>query len=83
MRHWKQSRLSRTQRTEVWSRWKSGQSLKEIGRAFGKRLVAFTVCWCLAEGFLQQFVGDLVYPSLWLRERMFLEGSLPAGPFVR
>ena len=36
MRHWKQSRLSSTQRTEIWSRWKSGQSLKEIGRAFGK-----------------------------------------------
>ena len=36
MRHWKQSRLSLTQKTEVWSRWKSGQSLHEIGRAFGK-----------------------------------------------
>jgi IS30 family transposase len=36
MRHWKQARLSLTQRTEIWSRWKSGQSLKEIGRAFGK-----------------------------------------------
>jgi IS30 family transposase len=36
MRHWKQSRLSPTQKTEVWSRWKSGQSLHEIGRAFGK-----------------------------------------------
>jgi hypothetical protein len=36
MRHWKQERLSLTQRTEIWSRWKSGQSLKEIGRAFGK-----------------------------------------------
>ena len=36
MRHWKQSRLTLTQKTEVWSRWKSGQSLHEIGRAFGK-----------------------------------------------
>ena len=36
MRHWKQSRLSLTQKTEIWSRWKSGQSLHEIGRAFGK-----------------------------------------------
>ncbi len=32
----KRSRLSLTQRTEIWSRWKSGQSLHEIGRAFGK-----------------------------------------------
>jgi transposase, IS30 family len=28
--------LSATQRTEVWRRWKAGQSLHEIGRAFGK-----------------------------------------------
>src|SRR5713226_2051020 len=32
----KRSRFSLTQRTEIWSRWKSGQSLHEIGRAFGK-----------------------------------------------
>jgi hypothetical protein len=32
----KRSRLSATQRTEIWSRWKSGQSLHEIGRAFDK-----------------------------------------------
>jgi len=36
MRHWKQSRFSLTQKTEIWSRWKSGQSLHEIGRAYGK-----------------------------------------------
>src|SRR6266436_3933700 len=32
----KRSRLSLTQRAEIWSRWKSGQSLHEIGRAYGK-----------------------------------------------
>jgi transposase, IS30 family len=32
----KRSRLSPTQRTDIWSRWKAGQSLHEIGRAFGK-----------------------------------------------
>ena len=36
MRHWQQSRLSLAQKTEVWRRWKSGQSLHEIGRAFRK-----------------------------------------------
>jgi len=30
------SRLSLRQRSEIWSRWKSGQSLHEIGRAFAK-----------------------------------------------
>src|SRR5260370_19400075 len=29
-------RLSVMQRTNMWSRWKAGQSLHEIGRAFGK-----------------------------------------------
>src|ERR1019366_8630095 len=33
-------RLSAMQRTEVWSRWKAGQSLHEIGRAFGKSHVS-------------------------------------------
>jgi len=36
MNEGKRSRLSLTQRTAIWSRWKSGQSLHEIGRAFGK-----------------------------------------------
>src|SRR6195952_3921467 len=29
-------RLSAEQRTEIWRRWKAGESLHEIGRAFGK-----------------------------------------------
>src|SRR6202140_6009723 len=29
-------KLSATQRNDLWSRWKAGQSLHEIGRAFGK-----------------------------------------------
>ena len=32
-RRWK---LSATQRAEMWSRWKAGQSLHAIGRALGK-----------------------------------------------
>src|SRR5664279_5463732 len=33
-------RLSAMQRTDMWSRWKAGQSLHEIGRAFGKNHVS-------------------------------------------
>jgi hypothetical protein len=36
MIHAKRSRLSLPQKTEIWRRWKQGQSLHEIGRAFGK-----------------------------------------------
>jgi IS30 family transposase len=32
----KQSRLSLAQKADVWSRWKAGESLHEIGRAYGK-----------------------------------------------
>ncbi|XWK66235.1 helix-turn-helix domain-containing protein [Tunturiibacter gelidiferens] len=31
-------RLSAEQRTEIWRRWKAGESLREIGRAFGKKV---------------------------------------------
>jgi IS30 family transposase len=36
MTYRKRVRLSATQRTEMWSRWKAGQSLHQIGRAFSK-----------------------------------------------
>src|SRR6516165_12536066 len=32
----KWSRLSPTQRADIWIRWKAGQTLHEIGRAYGK-----------------------------------------------
>ena len=32
----KRDRLSAEQRTDMWCRWKTGESLHEIGRAFGK-----------------------------------------------
>ena len=33
-------RLSAMQRVDLWRRWKAGQSLHEIGRAFGKSHVS-------------------------------------------
>lgn len=32
----KWSRLSPTQKTDIWIRWKAGQTLHEIERVFGK-----------------------------------------------
>jgi hypothetical protein len=40
--------LSAAQRTEVWRRWKAGQSLHEIGRRFDNHTAAFVLCCCLA-----------------------------------
>jgi IS30 family transposase len=36
MKHARRWKLSSAQRAELWSRWKAGQSLHEIGRALGK-----------------------------------------------
>ena len=36
MRFKRRFKLSEQQRNEMWSRWKGGQSLHEVGRAFGK-----------------------------------------------
>ena len=40
MTHRGRVKLSAMQRTEMWSRWKAGQSLHQIGRAFGKSHVS-------------------------------------------
>jgi hypothetical protein len=34
----KRNRLSAEQRADLWRRWKAGESLHEIGRAFGANL---------------------------------------------
>src|SRR6202795_2211549 len=36
MNHARRWKLSSAQRADMWSRWKAGQSLNEIGRALGK-----------------------------------------------
>ncbi len=36
MRFKRRYKLTEQQRNEMWSRWKAGQSLHEVGRAFGK-----------------------------------------------
>ena len=55
----KRVELSAAQRTEVWCRWKTGQSLHEIGRAFGKPHTSIhclptpiVSCGCLKISFL-------------------------------
>jgi len=54
MRPGKRFGLSAIEKSEIWCRWKAGESLHEIGRAFDKHIAPFGVCCCLAEGFLQQ-----------------------------
>ena len=44
----KWSRLSPTQKTDIWNRWKAGQTLHEIGVSLASRIIPFAVCYCLA-----------------------------------
>src|ERR1700727_2629721 len=56
-------RFSAAQRTELWSRWKAGQSLHTIGRAFGKPHNSL-------HGFLSQHGG--IVPPVRRRSRLVL-----------
>ena len=47
-------KLSEHQRNDMWRRWKAGQSLHEIGRAFSKDMCRFNLCWRSMAGSLQR-----------------------------
>ena len=81
MRPGKRFGLSANEKSDIWSRWKSGQALHEIGRACGKP--HDSVRCCLAEEFLPPLAGAPVWHSRWLSERISREGSLPARRFVK
>ena len=49
--------LSAIEKRDVWSRWKAGQSLHEIGRAFEKPIAAFALYCCPAAAFLPPLVA--------------------------
>jgi hypothetical protein len=63
--------LSATQRTEVWRRWKAGESLHTIGRAYAR---PHTSIHCLLA-----HQGGIV-PAV--RRRALLAGWLPVHPCV-
>ena len=76
-------RLSAMQRTDLWRRWKAGQSLHDIGLAFGKSHVSIHFM-------LSQHGGiapvarrrSLLTLTLEEREDISREGSLPVRRFV-
>jgi hypothetical protein len=78
----KRERLSAEQRTDMWRRWKAGDSLHEIGRVFGKGHGSIR--------FLLKQRGGIVpaarrrsLRTLTLAEREDISrGSLPARRFV-
>src|SRR5271157_2546186 len=78
----KRSRLSLTQRTDIWSRWKSGQSLHEIGRAFGKPHSCIR-CLLLPRGGIPPAARRRSRLALTLAEREDISRGLASGSSFR
>jgi IS30 family transposase len=76
------ARLSATQRTDLWSRWKAGQSLHEIGRAFGKGYssIRFLV---LQHGGIAPAARRRSLLALTLTEREEISRGIASGSSIR
>ena len=78
----KRSRFSLMQRTEIWSRWKSGQSLHEIGRAFGKPHTSIR-CLLLPRGGIPPAARRRSRRALTLAEREDISRGIASGSSIR
>src|SRR5229473_3253748 len=78
----KRSRLSLTQRTDIWGRWKSGQSLHEIGRAFGKPHSSIR-CLLVPRGGIPPAARRRSRLALTLPEREDISRGIASGSSIR
>src|SRR6266851_5851332 len=78
----KRSRLSLIQRSEIWRRWKAGQSLHEIGRAFGKPHSCIR-CLLLPRGGIPPAARRRSRLALTLAEREDLSRGIASGSPLR
>jgi IS30 family transposase len=78
----KRSRLSSTQRTDIWNRWKSGQSLHEIGRVFDKPHNSIR-CLLLPRGGIAPAARCRSPLALTLAEREDISGGIASGSSFR
>src|ERR1700676_3538263 len=78
----KRNRLSIEQRIDMWRRWKAGQSLHEIGRAFGKEHVS--IQFMLAQhGGIAPPVRRRGPRALTLAEREDISRGIASGESIR
>jgi IS30 family transposase len=78
----KRARLSLTQRSEIWRRWKAGQSLHEIGRAFGKPHSCIR-CLLLPRGGIPPAARHRSRLALTLAEREDISRGIASGSPLR
>jgi IS30 family transposase len=74
--------LSATQRTEVWRRWKAGESLHTIGRAYARPHTSIH-CLLAHQGGIVPAVRRRALLALTLREREELSRGLASGSSMR
>src|SRR6202790_999265 len=78
----KRSRLSPTQETDVWKRWKAGQSLHEIGRAFDKPHTSIR-CLLLPRGGIPPKARRRSRLALTRGEREDISRGIASGSSIR
>lgn len=76
------SRLSATQKTDIWNRWKAGQSLHEIGRAYGKPHNSIR-CVLLPRGGIPPAARRRSRLALTLAEREDISRGIASGSPLR
>jgi Helix-turn-helix domain len=75
-------KLSASQRIDMWSRWKAGQSLHEMGRAFGKSHVS--IQFMLSQhGGIAPTVRRRSLLTLTLAERENISRGIACGTSIR
>src|SRR5258708_38059481 len=78
----KRSRLSPTKKTAIWRRWKAGQSLHEIGRAYGKPPPSIR-CVLLPRGGIPPAARRRSRRVLTLAEREDISRGIACGSSLR
>jgi IS30 family transposase len=78
----KRSRLSAPQKTEIWKRWKAGQSLHEIGRAFDKPHTTIHQ-FLLPSGGIRPAARRRSRLALTLAEREDISRGIASGSSIR
>src|ERR1700730_12516389 len=82
MKQGKRFGLSAEQKSDVWRRWKSGQTLHEIGRAFGEEHSSIR-CLVSRYGGIPPAVRRRALLALTLRGREGISPGLAAGSSIR
>src|ERR1700736_3099500 len=82
MRQGRRFGLSAEQKLDVWRRWKAGQTLHEIGRAFGKEHSSIR-CLVSRHGGIAPALRRRALLALTLREREEISRGLASGSSIR